>query len=87
MPIAILIVFVKILTYYSIKTFRSYFGGNYRKTIIIGSSIESQNLELFFNKNRQAGYLHKKTFSDVSKKSILDSINFVKEQEIDEIYC
>ena len=87
MPIAILIVFVKILTYYSIKTFRSYFGGNYRKTIIIGSSIESQNLELFFIKNKQAGYLHKKTFSDVSKKSILDSINFVKEQEIDEIYC
>ena len=87
MPIAILMVFVKILTYYSIKTFRSYFGGNYRKTIIIGSSIESQNLELFFNENKQAGYLHKKTFSDVSKKSILDSINFVKEQEIDEIYC
>ena len=87
MPIAILIVFVKILTYYSIKTFRSYFGGNYRKTIIIGSSIESQNLELFFNENKQAGYLHKKTFTDVSKKSILDSINFVKEQEIDEIYC
>ena len=87
MPIAILIVFVKIVTYYSIKTFRSYFGGNYRKTIIIGSSIESQNLELFFYKNKQAGYLHKKTFSDVSKKSILDSINFVKEQEIDEIYC
>ena len=87
MPIAILIVFVKIVTYYSIKTFRSYFGGNYRKTIIIGSSMESQNLELFFNENKQAGYLHKKTFSDVSKKSILDSINFVKEQEIDEIYC
>ena len=87
MPIAILIVFVKTLTYYSIKTFRSYFGGNYRKTIIIGSSIESQNLELFFNENKQAGYLHKKTFSDMSKKSILDSINFVKEQEIDEIYC
>ena len=87
MPIAILIVFVKIVTYYSIKTFRSYFGGNYRKTIIIGSSMESQNLELFFNKNKQAGYSHKKTFSDVSKKSILDSINFVKEQEIDEIYC
>ena len=87
MPIAILMVFVKILTYYSIKTFRSYFGGNYRKTIIIGSSIESQNLELFFNENKQAGYLHKKTFTDVSKKSILDSIIFVKEQEIDEIYC
>ena len=87
MPIAILIVFVKIVTYYSIKTFRSYFGGNYRKTIIIGSSMESQNLELFFNENKQAGYLHKKTFTDVSKKSILDSINFVKEQEIDEIYC
>ena len=58
MPIATLIVFVKILTYYSIKTFRSYFGGNYRKTIIIGSSIESQNLELFFIKNKHPSGVH-----------------------------
>jgi len=87
MPISILIVFFKTLTYYSIKTFRSYFGGNYRKTIIIGNSIESRNLELFFNTNKQAGYLHKKTFLDISKESVLQSINFVKEQGIDEIYC
>ena len=60
MPISILIVFVKTLTYYSIKTFRSYFGGNYRKTIIVGSSVEALNLELFFNSNKEAGYLHKK---------------------------
>ena len=87
MPISILLVFVKTLTYYSIKTFRSYFGGNYRKTIIIGSSIESQNLELFFNRNKEAGYLHKKTFLNISKESVLECINFVNEQEIDEIYC
>ena len=47
-PVSFLIILVKLLTYYSIKAFRSYFGGNYRKTIIIGDSIESQNLELFF---------------------------------------
>jgi len=87
MPISILIVFVKIFTYYSIKTFRSYFGGNYRKTIIIGNTIESQNLELFFNTNKESGYLHKKTFLDISKESVLECIRFVKEQEIDEIYC
>ena len=80
MPISILLVFVKILSYYSIKTFRSYFGGNYRKTIIIGSSIESQNLELFFDRNKDAGYLHKKTFLNISKESALECINFVKEQ-------
>ena len=53
-PISISIIFVKTITYYSLKTFRSYFGGNYRKTIIIGSSKESQNLELFFNTNKDA---------------------------------
>ncbi|MDA8859145.1 exopolysaccharide biosynthesis polyprenyl glycosylphosphotransferase [Flavobacteriaceae bacterium] len=87
MPISILIVFVKTLTYYSIKTFRSYFGGNYRKTIIVGSSVEALNLELFFNSNKEAGYLHKKTFLDSSEESVLECINFVKQQEIDEIYC
>jgi putative colanic acid biosynthesis UDP-glucose lipid carrier transferase len=82
MPISILLAFVKILSYYSIKTFRSYFGGNYRKTIIIGSSIESQNLELFFDRNKDAGYLHKKTFLNISKESILECINFVKDQKL-----
>ena len=86
-PISVLIFLVKILTYYSIKTFRSYFGGNYRKTIIIGSSKESQNLEHFFNTSKDAGYLHKKTFLTTSKESVLECISFVEEQEIDEIYC
>ncbi len=86
-PISISIIFVKTITYYSLKTFRSYFGGNYRKTIIIGSSKESQNLELFFNTNKDAGYLHKKTFLTTSKESVLECISFVEKQEIDEIYC
>jgi hypothetical protein len=43
-----LIAVVKLFTYYSIKKFRSYFGGNYSKTIIIGCNIVSQNLVLFF---------------------------------------
>jgi putative colanic acid biosysnthesis UDP-glucose lipid carrier transferase len=86
-PISISIIFVKTITYYSLKTFRSYFGGNYRKTIIIGDNIESQNLEFFFNTNKDAGYLHQKTFLSISKESVLESIRFVEEQEIDEIYC
>ena len=86
-PISISIIFVKTITYYSLKTFRSYFGGNYRKTIIIGDNIESQNLEFFFNTNKDAGYLHQKTFLSTSKESVLESIRFVEEQEIDEIYC
>ena len=82
-----LIVIVKLVTYYSIKKFRSYFGGNYRKTIIIGSDIDSQNLELFFNSTKEAGYLHKKTFLSLTQKSLDQCLEFVKENEIDEIYC
>ena len=81
-----LIAIVKLFTYYSIKKFRSYFGGNYRKTIIIGSDIDSQNLELFFNSTKEAGYLHKKTFLSLTQKSLDQCLEFVKENEIDEIY-
>ena len=86
-PVSFLIILVKLLTYYSMKAFRSYFGGNYRKTIIIGDSIESQNLELFFNTNKEAGYLHKKTFLSIDYKSVEECIQFVIDNEIDEIYC
>ena len=82
-----LLVVVKLFTYYSIKKFRSYFGGNYRKTIIIGSDIDSQNLELFFNSTKEAGYLHKKTFLSLTQKSLDQCLEFVKKNEIDEIYC
>ena len=85
--VSVLIIPVKLLTYYSIKKFRSYFGGNYRKTIIIGDNIESRNLELFFNTKKEAGYLHKKTFSSVNYISIEECIGFVMDNGIDEIYC
>lgn len=86
-PISCTMALVKLSTYYSIKIFRSYFGGNYRKTVIVGNTLESQNLELFFMTNKEAGYLHKKTFLSTTKTSITECIDFIKENEVDEIYC
>ena len=85
--ISALIALVKLVTYYLIKKFRSYLGGNYRKTIIIGDSIDSHNLELFFNTTKEAGYIHKKTFLSVTQKSLDQCLEFIKTNKIDEIYC
>ncbi len=84
---SILIILIKILSYYSIKKFRSDFGGNNRKTVIIGNSLEAKNLEYFFKTKKEAGYIHKKTFSSVNNDSIDECILFIRENNVDEIYC
>ena len=84
---SILIILIKLLSYYSIKKFRSDFGGNNRKTVIIGNSPEAQNLEFFFKTKKEAGYIHKKTFLSVNNDSINECLKFIKENNVDEIYC
>ncbi len=84
---SILIILIKLLSYYSIKKFRSDYGGNNRKTVIIGNTLEAQNLEFFFKTNKEAGYIHRRTFLPLNKDSINDCLQFIKENKIDEIYC
>ena len=84
---SILIILIKLLSYYSIKKFRSDFGGNNRKTVIIGNSPEAQNLEFFFKTKKEAGYIHKKTFLSVNNDSMNECLKFIKENNVDEIYC
>ena len=84
----IIVSLIKILVYYSIKKFRSLLGGNYRKTIIIGECVDSQNLENYFITNKEAGYQHNRTFSSVhDKTSYNECVEFIIENKIEEIYC
>ena len=79
----------KFSIYFLLQKYRSDFGGNYRKTIIIGSNKQTLRLENFFNKNPEYGYSHKMTFNikDKTDQELEACFNFIINEEIDEIYC
>ena len=76
----------KFVVYYLLLKFRVVFGGNYRKTIIIGSGLQAENLQEYFNTKKEAGFKLKKTFD--SKNINLNTIcSYILEESIDEVYC
>lgn len=89
LSVFLLISIAKFTLYYLLQKYRSSFGGNYRKTVIIGKNKQTLSLEKFFNKNPEYGYLHKKTFNlKENKEAVLSAcFEFIKEEQIDEIYC
>jgi len=85
----LLIAIFKFALFYLLQNYRASFGGNFRKTVIYGANKKTLALENFFNKNPEYGYMHSKTFSFEDRKDTnLDaSFNYIKNEEIDEIYC
>lgn len=83
------IAIAKFALYYLLQKYRTSFGGNYRKTVIIGKNKQTLALESFFNTNPEYGYLHKRTFNLKEKKEneLLKCFQFILEEKIDEIYC
>ncbi len=78
----------KFMIYYLLQRYRISFGGNYRKTVILGLNKKTHALENFFNKNPEYGYLHEKTFDFKDDNITLEKcFEFIKNNEIDEIYC
>lgn len=76
----------KFVVFYLLLKFRVVFGGNYRKTIIIGSGLQAENLQEYFNTKKEAGFKLKKTFD--SKNINLNTIcSYILEESIDEVYC
>lgn len=84
-----LVSFFKFAVYYLLQKYRISFGGNFRRTVIFGANKKTLALENFFNKNPEYGYVHTKTFSFREKKlvNLQDCFRFIKENEVDEIYC
>ena len=85
----ILITIMKLAIYFLLQKYRSDFGGNFRKTVILGGNKQALALENFFNKNPEFGYTHEHTFSFKDKPKInLESIfKIILDDHIDEIYC
>lgn len=84
--------FLKIASFYLLKSFRLFLKGNLRNVIIIGSGEHVEELQDVFKTQKELGYNLKAVFSnnkaDHTTGSISDSFNFLKEgQHIDEIYC
>ncbi|MCP1995204.1 exopolysaccharide biosynthesis polyprenyl glycosylphosphotransferase [Flavobacterium sp. HSC-61S13] len=76
---------IKISIFYSLKIFRSQYGGNYRRVVIIGKGKEVKQLQDFFNKKTEYGYHLVGTFKDEAV-DIQDILDYVEQEKIDEIY-
>lgn len=88
-PVFLGIITFKFALYYLLQKYRTSFGGNYRTTVIFGANKKTHALEHFFNQNPEYGYVHKGTFNfrDKDDTYLMDCFDFVKNENIDEIYC
>ncbi len=78
---------IKFTIYYFMLWFRADFGGNYRRTVIIGNGTESSSLEKFFEEKKSRGYRHIKTILLAENENLQKHFKFIIDQKIDEIYC
>ncbi|WP_400075816.1 exopolysaccharide biosynthesis polyprenyl glycosylphosphotransferase [Winogradskyella sp. R77965] len=85
--------FIKLLSYYILKSIRVYLKGNLRNIIVIGSGESANELKKIFRKRKELGYNIKAIFSNSEDKnssgSIEDSFAYLERNDdnVDEIYC
>ncbi|EPR74624.1 glycosyltransferase [Winogradskyella psychrotolerans RS-3] len=85
--------FIKLLSYYILKTIRVYLKGNLRNIIVIGGGESVNALKKIFREKKELGYNIKAVFSnsqDVnSSGDVEDSFAYLEtnNDNIDEIYC
>jgi putative colanic acid biosynthesis UDP-glucose lipid carrier transferase len=88
----VLISISKFFLFYCLKKYRVITGGNYRKAVIIGYSLEAIGLKELFETRSDYGYKFSGYFSDKFsnqdiKGKLQDLKSYVVENNIDEIYC
>lgn len=81
--------FLKFTIYFLLKKYRVEFGGNFRKTVILGENKKTSALEKFFKTNQEYGFIHHETYSleDSNEKYFQEIFNSILNEDIDEIYC
>lgn len=78
--------------YFSLKIYRTH-GGNFRRVVIIGNSINDKKLKYFFTSRTEFGYQFLGFFSDKTFKNkdyigtVDQAFNFISNNMVDEIYC
>jgi putative colanic acid biosynthesis UDP-glucose lipid carrier transferase len=79
---------IKLAIYFLLKKYRLLFRGNYRNVIIIGVNKKTEQLRKFFKENPDYGYQLQESFDFNNNRSTIEDIfSYVRENEIDEIYC
>lgn len=88
----VIITFLKFLFFFLLKYYRQS-GKNYRNVVVFGQSKSAQNVAEMFNKQQGLGYRLQGFFSDRTSNSknykgtIKDGLEFIKKNEIEEVYC
>jgi len=88
----IIITFFKFLFFFLLKKYRLK-GNNYRNVIVFGGSVSAKNIVSLFTKRQDLGYRFIGFFSNKESKSsnylgnISHGLEYVKKEDIDEIYC
>jgi putative colanic acid biosynthesis UDP-glucose lipid carrier transferase len=87
--VVVLLLFFKLSIYYFLKKYRILFGGNFRRVVLLGSSKSIDPLKHFFTENPDYGYQLVQTFefNVAENNNINQSLVFILENKIDELYC
>ena len=85
----IIISLFKLTLFYALQSYRLGFGGNFRKTIIIGNDESVTELKEFFLNQKELGYENRMTFkfNHPSDLNLEECFEFILTRNIDEVYC
>ena len=85
----IIISLFKLTLFYALQSYRLGFGGNFRKTIIIGNDESVTELKEFFLNQKELGYENRMTFkfNHPSNLNLDECFDFILSRNIDEVYC
>ena len=88
LQVILYITIAKLAIYYLLKKYRVLLRGNLRRVVIIGLNQKTDQLRKFFEDNPEYGYNLKQIFdlSGPDKASMEDCLDFIKNNNIDEIY-
>ena len=85
--IMLVISIAKFTVYFGLKKYRLKFGGNNRRILVFGNSKQTKELIHFFNSKKNLGYQIKGVFSDDTENDLKEGIEFLSNNNIDEVYC
>jgi len=88
LQVILYITIAKLAIYYLLKKYRVLLKGNLRRVVILGLNQKTDQLRKFFDDNPEYGYDLKQIFdlSGPDKASMEECLDFIKNNNIDEIY-
>lgn len=83
------VLFFKLAIYFFLQKYRLFFGGNFRRVILLGSPKNIAPLQFFFTENPDYGYVLEKKFDAeiLPIEAVKECCDFVLKNKIDEMYC